>query len=63
MTVNERIRQSSVSAGRTDVGGGLEQEGLRMRFALDRMIHRLTGWHLIEPCICARCQLRRVSSP
>jgi hypothetical protein len=30
-----------------------------LRFALDRVIHRLTGWHLIEPCACARCQLRR----
>jgi hypothetical protein len=27
-------------------------------FALDRMVHRLTGWHLIEPCNCARCQVR-----
>jgi hypothetical protein len=37
------------------------EEGAGWRFALDRMVHRLTGWHLIEPCNCARCQVRELT--
>jgi hypothetical protein len=35
------------------------KEPSSLRSALDRVVHRLTGLHLIEPCNCARCQLRR----
>jgi hypothetical protein len=53
----------TVIAPATDARGNppASNEPSGLRFALDRAIHRLTGWHLIEPCNCARCQLRRVS--
>jgi hypothetical protein len=43
----------------TNARGNPPGDASGFRFALDRVIHRLTGWHLIEPCACARCQLRR----
>jgi hypothetical protein len=58
MTVKERVRPAAVSVVERDFPVA-SKEASRLRFALDRLVHRLTGLHLIEPCNCARCQLRR----